>query len=152
MNPSPASTSVGWELLRKRKRKRWQKKGSSTPALNEGRVASSARSVEEITHHHKNRKTSEKCKEKVGASVWADIKTALARANEIVSSEELKEISGVPSHEMVNRHVHKLVQVTFHCVPSPLVLSFFSFFFFLFFFFFFFNTKYINCSWCDFGC
>ena len=52
----------------------------------------------------------------------------MAPANEIVTSEELKEISSVPSHDMVNRHVHKLVQVTFHYFPSP-------FFFFLFFFF-----------------
>ena len=69
----------------------------------------------------------------MGASICADFETALAQVNEIVTSKELKEISGVPSHEMVNRHVHKLVQVTFHCFHSPLVLSFFlfSFFFFL---------------------
>ena len=103
--------------------------------MNEGWVASPALSVEEITPRHKKRKTSEKGKEKVGASLWADVETALAQANEIVTSKELKEIYGVPSHEMVNRHVHKLVQVTFHRFHSPLVLSFF-----------FFNTKYINCS------
>ena len=126
MNPSPASASVGWGLLWKRKRKRWQKKGSSTPASNKGRVASLALFVEEITACHKKRKMSEKGKKKVGASIWADVETALAPANEIVTSEELKEISGVPSHDMVNRHVHKLIQVTFHYFPSP----FSSFFFF----------------------
>ena len=58
----------------------------------------------------------------------------MAPANEIVTSKELKEISGVPSHEMVNRHVHKLVQVTFLRFPFPLILLFL------------FNTKYIICS------
>ena len=94
--------------------------------MNEGRV-SSALFVEEIIARHKKCKTSEKGKKKVGASVWADVETALASANEIVPSEELKEISGVPSHEMVNHHVHKLVQVTFHCFPSPFLFFFFFF-------------------------
>ena len=116
--------------MRKRKRKRCQKKGSSTPALNEGWVASPALFVEEITPRHKKRKMSKKGKKKVGANVWADIETALALANEIVTSEELKEISGVPSHDMVNCHVHKLVQVTFHYFPSPFFFFFFFFFFF----------------------
>ena len=38
----------------------------------------------------------------------------MAWANKVVTPEELKEISDVPFHEMVNRHVHKLVQVAFH--------------------------------------
>ena len=33
------------------------------------------------------------------------------RAHEVVTLEEMKEISEVPSHEMVSHHVHKLVQV-----------------------------------------
>ena len=106
--------------------------------MNKGWVVSLALFVEEIIACQKKRKTSEKGKKKVGASVWADVETTLAPANEIVTSKELKEISGVPSHEMVNRHVHKLVQVTFHCFPSPFVLSFF--------FLSFFNTRYINSS------
>ena len=48
---------------------------------------------------------------KVGTSVWADAGMALARANEVLTPKELKETSGVPSHEMVSCHVHKLVQV-----------------------------------------
>ena len=32
-------------------------------------------------------------------------------ASELLTPEEMKEISSVPSHEMVSRHVHKLVQV-----------------------------------------
>ena len=95
------------------------KKGSSTPALNKGHVTSLALSVEEITPRTKKCKTGDKGKEKVGASVWANAKTSLARANEIVTPEELKEISDIPSHEMVNRHVHKLVQVIFLCFPYP---------------------------------
>ena len=58
----------------------------------------------------------------MGANVWVDVEMALAQANEVVKPEELKEIFGIPSHEMVNHHVHKLVQVTF--------LHFSSFFFF----------------------
>ena len=105
-------------------------KGSSTPALDEGLVSSSALSIEEITPHHKKRKTGEKGKKKVGANIWGDAKTALTHANDLITPDELKEIAGIPSHEMVNRHVHKLVQVTFLCFPSPLVLLFL------------FNTKY----------
>ena len=36
------------------------------------------------------------------------------RANELLTPGEMKEISSVPSHEMVIRHVHKLVQVILH--------------------------------------
>ena len=57
-----------------------------------------ALSIKEITPHAKKHKTCDKGKEKMGASVWADAETALARANEVVTPEELKEISGVPSH------------------------------------------------------
>ena len=120
-------SSIGQCRLRvveKEKEKEMTEKGSSTPALNEGRVVSLALFVEEITPHHKKRKMSKKGKEKVGASVWANVKMAFARANEIVTHNELKEISSVPSHEMVNHHVHKLVQVTFFHFPSPLVLLF----------------------------
>ena len=40
--------------------------------------------------------------------------------------EELKEIFEVPSHEMVSRHVHKLVQVI-SCCPFALSISFIFF-------------------------
>ena len=45
------------------------------------------------------------------------------RVNEFFTLGEMKEISSTPSHEMVNRHVHKLVQV---------ILSAFVPFFFFF--------------------
>ena len=55
----------------------------------------------------------DKGKEKIGSSVWADVGAAMARANELLTLEEMKEIVDVPSQEMVSHHVHKLVQVTF---------------------------------------
>ena len=84
---------------------------SSTPTPDETRSASPAVSLEEITPHLKKCRTEDKGKEKVRASIWDDVGTALTIAYSIVMAEELKEISRVPSHEMVNRHIHKLVQV-----------------------------------------
>ena len=52
-----------------------------------------------------------KGKEKVGSSVWFDAEAAMDRTNELLTPGEMKEISSIPSHEMVSRHVHKLVQV-----------------------------------------
>ena len=89
------------------------KKGSSTPILDEGWAASPIVSIKELTPRVKKRKMGDKGKEKVGASVLADVGTTLARANEVVTPEEMKEIWGMPSHEMVSRHVHKLIQVIF---------------------------------------
>ena len=100
-------------VVEKEKEKEVTEKGLSTPAPEEGRVASSAISIEEIIPPSKKRRTGDKGKEKMGASVWADVGTALSRANEVMMPEEMKEISGVPSHKMVSRHVHKLVQVIF---------------------------------------
>ena len=37
----------------------------------------------------------------------------MAQANEFLTPKEMREISNVPSHEMVSQHVHKLVQVIF---------------------------------------
>lgn len=91
------------------------KKGSSTPVLEEGRAASPVVFIEEINPRLKKYWMGDKRKEKVGAIVWADTGTTLAWANEVVTPEELKEISNMPSHEMVSRHVHKLVQVIFLC-------------------------------------
>ena len=121
-------SSIGQRRLRvvkKEKEKEAAEKGSSTPALDKGRLAFLALSVKEITPRHKKRNSSEKGKEKMGASVWADVEMALAQANEIITPDELKEISSVPSHEMVNRHVHKLVQVTSLRLYSSLVLILF---------------------------
>ena len=51
----------------------------------------------------------DKGKEKVGASIWADAGITLAMAYEVITPEELNEISRVLSHEMVSCHVHKLI-------------------------------------------
>lgn len=88
------------------------KKGSSTPALDKGCAASPGVSIEEVIPRAKKCNTEDKGKGKIEASVWADARMDLAKANVVVTLEELKEILGVPSHEMVSRHVHKLVQVT----------------------------------------
>lgn len=86
---------------------------SSTLAPNERCATSSGVSLEEIALYAKKRKTKDKGKEKVGTNVWVDVGIALAWANEVVTLEELKEILSMPSHEMVRRHVYKLVQVIF---------------------------------------
>ena len=45
------------------------------------------------------------------------------RANELLTLGEMKEISSIPFHEMVSRHVYKLVQV----IILILIHSLFSF-------------------------
>nr|POF21703.1 hypothetical protein CFP56_26365 [Quercus suber] len=49
-------------------------------------------------------------KTKVGMSAWDDHATALGRAHNVITSDELKGSSSIPSHELVSRHIHKLVQ------------------------------------------
>ena len=58
------------------------------------------------------------------SSAWVDAGEAMARANELLNLEEMREISSIPFHEIVSQHVHKLVQVAF-----PLLFFFFFFFF-----------------------
>nr|POE78113.1 hypothetical protein CFP56_37905 [Quercus suber] len=50
-------------------------------------------------------------KSKIGMSVWDDPATALGHAHNVITSDKLKSLSSVPSHELVSRHIHKLVQV-----------------------------------------
>ena len=69
-----------------------------------------------------------KGKEKVGSSVWSDAEVAVDRAYELYTPGEMKEISSTPFHEMVSRHVHKLVQVLLLVFVHLLPLSFFFFF------------------------
>ena len=88
-------------------------RGSSTPTLDKGHIVSPGDSIEEVVPPSKKRKMESKGKEKIGSSIWADAKEAMARANKLLTPEEMKEISNVPSHEMVSCHVHKLVQVSF---------------------------------------
>ena len=65
-----------------------------------------------------------KGKGKIGMSVWDDPATTLGRAHNVITNNELKSLSSIPSHELVNRHIHKLVQVCSSVLPaSPLDLS-----------------------------
>ena len=57
--------------------------------------------------------THSKGEAKVGKSVWDDLAIAFERAHNVVTDDELKGLSSIPSHELVSRHIHKLVQV-FH--------------------------------------
>ena len=93
----------------KEKKKEMMERGSSTPTLDEGHATSSGVSIEEVVLPWKRRKTGDKGNEKIGSNVWANVGVAMALANEHLTLEEMKEISDVPSHEMVSRHVHKLV-------------------------------------------
>ena len=100
-------------------------RGSSTPILElDGQEASPGVSVEEVARPLKRLKVGGKGKEKVGSSIWSDAEAAVDRVNEFFTLGEMKEISSTPSHEMVNRHVHKLVQV----ILSAFVPFFFFFF------------------------
>ena len=65
-----------------------------------------------------------KGKEKVGSSVWSDAEVAVDRAHEFFTPGEMKEISSTPSHEMVSRHVHKLVQIILPAFVVPLLFFF----------------------------
>ena len=113
-------SSIGKKKLRfmdkekeKEKEKEMVKRGSSTPILElvDGQKASPGVSVEEVARPFKRQKVGSKGKEKVGSSVWSDAEVAVDRAHEFFTPGEMKEISNTPSHEMVSRHVHKLVQV-----------------------------------------
>ena len=75
-------------------------------------------SIEEAARPLKRLKVGGKGKEKVGSSIWSDAETAVDRVNEFFTLREMKEISSTPSHEMVSRHVHKLVQVIFPVLVS----------------------------------
>ena len=59
--------------------------------------------------------TCSKGKGKVGKSISEDPSTALEWAHNVITDNELKGLSSIPSHELVSCHIHKLVQV-FHLV------------------------------------
>ena len=130
-------SSIGQKRLRitdREKEKEVVERGSSTPTLDleEGLVASPSISIEEVARPSKKQKAANKGKGKVGASVWSDAGTAMDRATELFTPGEMREVTSIPSHEMVSRHVHKLVQVNHH-TSCPLLHSYLPdhFFFFL---------------------
>ena len=128
-------SSIGQKKLRftdkekeKEKEKELVERGSSTPILElDSQEASPGVSIEEVARPLKRLKVGGKGKEKVGSSIWSDAETAVDHVNEFFTLGEMKEISSTPSHEMVSRHVHKLVQVIFPALVSPLFCVFFFF-------------------------
>lgn len=72
-------------------------------------VASSTISIDKITPRTKRHKTGGKGKEKADTSVWNKVEVALTRSHNVVITDDLRELSGVPFHKVVNRHIHKLV-------------------------------------------
>ena len=56
--------------------------------------------------------TRSKGKSKIGMSVWDDPATALGCAHNVIINDKLKGLSSIPSHELISRHIHKLVHVS----------------------------------------
>ena len=75
------------------------------------KAASPAVSIEEITPRPKEARENNKGKSKMDSNIWDDAATAMGRTYNIVTPNELKGLSAIPSHNLVSRHVHKLVQV-----------------------------------------
>ncbi|XP_075671764.1 uncharacterized protein LOC142641251 [Castanea sativa] len=89
---------------------------SSTPVVSGAdttRTASPATSIEEIpTPASKRPRTAERGKETTSSStIWDDEKLAMDRARGVVTGEDLKVFSGMPTSELMGRHLQKLVQV-----------------------------------------
>ena len=53
--------------------------------------------------------TCAKGKGKIGRSIWDNLATAMGRAHNVITDGELKGLSSIPFHELVNHHIHKLV-------------------------------------------
>ena len=83
------------------------------------RTASPSTSVEELpTPVSKRPRLFEREKEKAdprSSTIWSNERLALDRAHGIVTVENLKVFSGVPSNIVSSRHVHRLVQVRSLC-------------------------------------
>ena len=93
------------------------------PVTEPSRMASSATSMEEITPLQKKPRVDDKA-DSHSSTVFDDAGLALVKAHESFSAEEMRVFSGVPSHEIVGNHIHKIVQVLYLC-------NFTLFFFFL---------------------
>ena len=96
------------------------------------RTASPSTSIEELlTPASKRPRLSSKDKEKVDSctsTIWSDERLAVDRAHGVITADDLKVFSRVPSNTVASRHVHRLVQVR--------GFVFFLFFIFIFFTFF----------------
>ena len=83
------------------------------------RTASPSTSIEELpTPASKRPRLSSKEKEKVDprtSTIWSDERLAVDRAHRVITAEDLKVFSGVPSNTVASRHVHRLIQVRSSC-------------------------------------
>ena len=79
------------------------------------RTASPSTSIEELpTPASKRPRLSSKDKEKVDSrtsTIWSDERLAVDRAHGVITADDLKVFSEVPSNTMAGHHVHRLVQV-----------------------------------------
>ena len=79
------------------------------------RTASPSTSIKELpTPASKRPHLLSKDKEKVDSresTIWSDERLAVDRAHGVITADDLKVFSGVPSNIGASRHVHRLVQV-----------------------------------------
>ena len=79
------------------------------------RTASPSTSLEELsTPASKRPRLSSKDKDKVDSrtsTIWSDESLAVDRAHGVITADDLKVLSGVPSNTVVSRYVYRLVQV-----------------------------------------
>ena len=83
------------------------------------RTTSPSTSIEELpTLASKRPHLSSKEKEKADprtSTIWSDERLAVDRAHGVITAEDLKVFTRVPSNTMASRHVHRLVQVRSSC-------------------------------------
>ena len=83
------------------------------------RTASPSTSIEEPpTLASKRPHLSSKEKEKADprtSTIWSDKRLAVDRAHGVITAEDLKVFTRVPSNTMASRHVHRVVQVRSSC-------------------------------------
>ena len=93
-----------------KKQKLSEEKGE-TAALPSVQVAPSSPTLSLEVTTFTSPTTRSKGKGKAGKSVWDDPATAMGRAHNVITDDKLKGLLSIPSHELVNCHIHKLVQV-----------------------------------------
>ena len=96
------------------------------------RTTSSTTSLEELTPCPKRQRTLVKGKEKVGSqksNVQDDVGILLVKAHSAVTAKDLKALSGVPSNELLNCHIHKPAQVNLFSFCISYSLGWFSLFY-----------------------
>ena len=84
----------------------------SIPVTEPSRTASPTTSIEEITPIWKWPRVDDKGKDKANShssTIFDNVGLALAKIQESFSTEELRVFTGVPFHEIVGHHIHKLV-------------------------------------------